>query len=117
MRLRGNNGRVPLHLKFRSTTENEALARSLEIVGLLQPYSSHKRHHTFMAISHAQSPDPQIENDIVDAIVALDWSSDIVSPPLEIIRSHIRSHHPDLEENEDEVIHLFLDLQKRNRIR
>lgn len=63
-----------------------------------------------MTTSSTAVPESQTENEIVDAIVGLDWNSDFVTPALEIISNHVRG----LEEKQ--IIDLFIDLQKRNRI-
>lgn len=51
--------------------------------------------------------DPEAERQIVDAIVALDWSTDPVAQPLNIIQEHLGVEN-------DGAIALFLDFQKRN---
>jgi hypothetical protein len=34
--------------------------------------------------------DPQMESEILDAIVALDWNTDVLTPPLEIIQKRLQ---------------------------
>jgi hypothetical protein len=51
--------------------------------------------------------DPKTEGEIIDAIVALDWSTDPVTVPLRIIRERFA-----LEE--EAAIARFIDFQRRN---
>jgi hypothetical protein len=51
--------------------------------------------------------DPQTETEIIDEIVALDWSTDPVTKPLRIIENHLGIE-------EEQAIALFLNLQRRN---
>jgi hypothetical protein len=50
--------------------------------------------------------DPQTENEIIDAIIALDWNTDVLTKPLEIIQS--RLGHDDRQ-----AIDLIISFQQR----
>ena len=53
--------------------------------------------------------DPQTENDIIDAIVALDWTTDIVTGPLRIIQNQ-------LGVGEEQAIPLFLSFHRARKL-